>query len=85
MAKAPVDEMHNRVVQETLTLIQNSVRAAGGNQVDTLVILESVIVGVIALLTYTAPRHDKADAQDVVWESLQRGVPLRLKDLRAGM
>jgi hypothetical protein len=73
-------EIHNRDAGKIVTSIVQPTLKAGGDNVDILVLLETVIAGV--LLFAIKPDADFEVADKAVLDRLHKSVAKRLKNLR---
>jgi len=72
-----MSELHNRLAGETVAGIVRPVLSAGGDSTDVLVLLESVILGVVLVLT-------KLGGDETVLDAIAERVKGRLAEQRLG-
>ena len=70
------NKLHGRLAPRIVRTIIKQPLQHGGDRVDSLVLLETVIVGLIYAFT------DNFDRQDLLAESIHEGVKARLADIR---
>lgn len=70
--------VHQKIVPDIVATIISSVQSVGGDPLDMLIILESVIVGVLAIIT-------KEDGEAHVMEEVTEGVLKRIPEIRLSM
>lgn len=75
---SPAHEIHNATVGDIVRGIVNPVNAAGGDGVDIMVMLESVVCGVVLVLSNGTPAADAA-----LIASLADGAKIRMQEIRS--